>query len=526
MDHPIVKPSYPSPEPSPGISACHREAQELLAIADTLTVVNTKLAASLATWREAMMTVLHESQESLSTERTLEGLALELRHRWIELAQSVVNRDLKSPPDDYLPLLPISGGAYYIYERVKGAVPLEQRLNTGAPAAGDWQSSHVLFTNGMAAIAAVLTCLRQWREKLLPEAGRAHRLDACIGYFESFKLLRLMNSTELPCTNYRDSEEVLALLASGATDMLFLELIAYDWVQSVIDPAKILAALESRPSDRPWVLVVDSTLLGAAFDMMALLAAMGDRSPVMAVEVRSGLKLDQVGLEFANVGLVKVFGCTHADSEQSTIASEFVQALASARKVLGTGLSIQQSAVLDAPWVFHPQLTAAHTQRIFDHNRRLARAMSGIPGMFAQVHHPALGEQSQLAWAESPIVVMTFHPGEDTEENHKLLLAVIAHEVRQRGLVFHRGCSFGFRHHRCEIVVPESGYIHQGGGPRGFLKVAMGVREGPSLEGVIQLLQALAQFADFDALRTAYPDLSSKRALAALPDLQSLRTTR
>ena len=59
-----------------------------------------------------MMTVLHESQESLSTERTLEGLALELRHRWMALAQSVVNRDLKSPPDDYLPLLPISGGAY------------------------------------------------------------------------------------------------------------------------------------------------------------------------------------------------------------------------------------------------------------------------------------------------------------------------------------------------------------------------------------------------------------------------------
>ncbi len=114
---------------------------------------------------------------------------------------------------------------------------------------------------------------------------------------------------------------------------------------------------------------------------------------------------------------------------------------------------------------------------------------------------------------------------EDSGENHDFLLAVITHEVRQRKLVFQKGASFGFRHHRCEIIQPSS-YDYPDGRSRGFFKVAMGARRGPSLDGIILLMQELAAFADFKALKLAYPQIKPEKELAGFPDLTAIRMIR
>jgi len=59
----------------------------------------------------------------------------------------------------------------------------------------------------------------------------------------------------------------------------------------------------------------------------------------------------------------------------------------------------------------------------------------------------------------------------------------LSDEARKRGLVFDKGCSFGFRGHRFETVRPEVGPP--------FLRVAMGRRGGPSFEGILRLFRTL-----------------------------------
>ncbi len=269
--------------------------------------------------------------------------------------------------------------------------------------------------------------------------------------------------------------------------------------------------------------MVDSTLLGPGFQIEPLLVACGDKAPLIALEVRSGLKLDQVGLEFSNVGIVKTLTPTREDGSRYPSAQQFHSSLVEARKVLGNALSVVNSAILDAPWIFHPEHMVRHSRVVFDNNQRLAIFLSEIKGLFFRVNHPALSAQSALVWAQSPIVVMEFHDAEDEERNNEFLLAVINHEIRQRALVFYLGSSFGFRHHRCEIVVPEFGYRYADGRPRGYLKVAMGSRAGPSFNGVLELMKEIAGYSSFEALRLAYPQISPKRELARFPDLQSLR---
>jgi hypothetical protein len=60
----------------------------------------------------------------------------------------------------------------------------------------------------------------------------------------------------------------------------------------------------------------------------------------------------------------------------------------------------------------------------------------------------------------------------------------IAAEAAQRSLVFIKGGSFGFRGHRFETVRPS--------GKPPFLRVAMGKRGGPSLDGIVEMFRSFA----------------------------------
>lgn len=503
-------------------SACRAEALDLLAMADELVTAQPKLGEALHDWRQRVDDLLAGSMvDDLTTEWQLEALAMDFRQSWVALAHSMVAGEMKSPPSDHLPLLPVSLACRFPYERMLDADGLEEKLTGAVPKVSGWQTEIALFSSGLAAITAAVLVLRSLKDKYRRADGNTLRLDMFGGYFETLHLLHLLNSADLSCRRFREEETLLDRFSKGETDVLFLELIAYDWVQTVVDPVRLLEALAARPADRPWLLLLDTTLLGPLFQIGPFLDACGERTPLLVLEIRSGLKLDQVGLEYSNVGIVRIL--TREDPDTRPVdAGQFKLALLSARKVLGSGLSFLQLALLDAPWVFHPRWMVQHSQSVMDNNRRLALEMSGIHGLFSRLHHPCLSPQRELGWAESPIVVMEFHASEDNEENRDLLRAVIAREVRERRLVFHLGASFGFRHHRCEILVPEAPYTHPDGTDRGFFKVAMGARKGPSLDGTVHLLQELAAYPDFQTLRNAYPEVQLERELAPFPDVRAL----
>jgi len=91
--------------------------------------------------------------------------------------------------------------------------------------------------------------------------------------------------------------------------------------------------------------------------------------------------------------------------------------------------------------------------------------------------------------------------------------------------VFQAGASFGLRHHRCEII-QLSADDRPDGQAQGFFKMAMGARRGPSLDGIILLMQELASFSNFEALKHAYPQIKPEKELAGFPDLTTIRMIR
>ncbi|MBF0455436.1 MAG: hypothetical protein HQL72_11550 [Magnetococcales bacterium] len=493
---------------NPVDNPCLEDGKDLLKLADRLSDLTPSPDYGLDGWREQLTTLLADPElESLSGEHRLEELSLEFRRIWGLVAHSTVNHQLKSPASGRNVTFPFSNSIQFVYERVLTPAHIERRLEKSLPTVSSWESRFSVFSSGMAAILTALKTLHYFRMSYRRADEKSLRLDWFGGYYETLKLILLLHTTDIYSHHVRRFNSVLERLRSGKTDILFLEPLLYDWTQTVADPMALIEALTDRPEDRPWILIIDSTLLGCEFDLELFLTACGSHRPVLALDIRSGLKLDQSGLEFSNVGLVKI--CTHQDLQQPRYptAEQFHSRMEINRSILGTALSLDEMAVLDLPVLFHPMWTQNHSRKVFDNNRRLAFALEGIEGIFARVNHPGLGPNKHLNWAESPLVVLEFHRHEDQKEHHALLLQVIAQESQARNLIFYQGASFGFRHHRCEVVVSENTFPHKNGQLRGFFKIAAGSRRGPSLEGIILLLQELAAYPSFQALRQAYPQL-------------------
>jgi hypothetical protein len=175
--------------------------------------------------------------------------------------------------------------------------------------------------------------------------------------------------------------------------------------------------------------------------------------------LHSGLKVFQEGLELADVGIVSIYGATGGD------------ALRRIRTLHGSGLRFADVASLELPLFLDAGATRRYEDAIFKHNAALARAART---------NPAFDVSYAVAGSRAPFVILTLRApaGYDTLDEE------IAAEASSRGYVFSKGGSFGFRGHRFETVRPQ--------GRPPFLRVAMGRRGGPSLEGILDLFSTLA----------------------------------
>jgi hypothetical protein len=479
-----------------------------LALADAITSAKPDFKPVFAQWRaEVEELIAAPSLESLAGEAKLETLSMALRAQWLGLAHSFADRPMKSPPHSQSIALPFSKPMEnYIYERVIPPSRLEQTCQKRHSPVPGWESQFCLLGSAMGA----LTILLQVLPRFLKQKGSTPRWDSCVGYYETERLLRLHAGRGVYIRKYRETGELFERVASGKTDILLLEPSMYDWNQTVLDQQALIDTILQRPKDRPLALVLDTTLLGALFRMEELLTSLAGSCPLLAVELRSGLKLDQEGLELSNVGITRLFTREGPAGSGIFAVERWHRHMRSARKIFGNALSLDEMSILDLPWFCDPMRQDAYIVPIFANNARLATELSGIDGLFARIAHPCLTGQSGQAWAQSPFVILHFHDRQDRQANRDLLKAVIHQEVQRRGLTVHLGSSFGFRHHRFEIVIPE-GYEREDGSSRSFLKVAMGHRVGPSCDGFIALLRELAALPDFEALKRRYPDVKPPR---------------
>jgi hypothetical protein len=275
-------------------------------------------------------------------------------------------------------------------------------------------------------------------------------------------------------------------------DVLILEPVYFDRAAQVhrLDMTAALKRHCAGAEGCPSLVIVDATLVGPCFDLDPLLPQQLNCSETghLLARMSSGLKLDQAGLELANVGIVSLYRRKDRD-----FAVDPGEKLRKARTLTGSGLGFDAIGALQAPWFLDRAHARGYAAAVLENNallaHRLSESLSEFGGLFSQVSHPSLGGDSDIA--EAPFVLIQLE--DDTPGHYHKLENLIAREAKARGLRFDRGGSFGFRGHRYEAILPQAGEITP------FLRVALGARKGWSRDGIIDLLCEIARAKSLDS---------------------------
>jgi hypothetical protein len=376
-------------------------------------------------------------------ERRLDAAALRLRQDWLRIAHRPADITLKSPCDGQHGHLASGRTVEFGYERDLDVSVLEARgANYMVPIKGR-AAELVLFRSGQAALTALIQlAVERWG------ADAPLRVTYDGAYFETQALLG-----RWPARVLRP--------AQCTADILIGEPVWCDggFSRAVPPPASITSLAKA--------VILDTTLSGRAFDASPWLSP--GCGPLFVVS--SGLKLDQGGLELANVGMVRIYA-----QDTDTVAAR----LRKLRALNGTGLTLDELSTLSAPWFMDRQYADRYTSAVFSNNRALAQAIGTASPVFEADCHPSLLEPG----LQAPFCALRLRA--PSPANYKRLLDRFETEIQRRGLLAAKGGSFGFRGHRYELIEPEP---DQG---RTFLRVAMGWRDGFSRQGLTDLLAEIA----------------------------------
>jgi len=467
------------------------EARDLLGLANEIMVKRPQSAPALAAWREKVFSFLDAAKPNdIVHEAKLEQLSLELRAIWMQIAHDHTGHHLKSPLEGSAVVFPLGREAELKYERIMSSIGIEDRCKTYRPRVPGWANGHLLFRSGMAAIASLIQNLRP---HFFEADHEQIRVDFFGGYYETQRIFDLYASSLIRFDRRATGEDLYQKIENGGGHVLFLEPVSYDWDMEVLDFKRVLDALKKRQQP-PRMIVLDTTIVGHTFPVKSFIEALqGVASPIV-VQISSGLKLDQEGLEFSNVGIFSLYCKDDGDRNQGV--QDFLDRIAGNRKINGTALSAYEIAALDIPCFLNRERFEAHSRAIFESNKRLARTLAPVvasaDGVFEKVSHPCLGAGADWPWAVAPFVVFHFREAFDNERTHEgIKRALLKHSKHEGVSFFGTGMSFGFRSHRFEIILPKR-ILHPNGSAKGLLKVAMGRRQGPMANAVIELMKRVA----------------------------------
>ncbi|MBF0128218.1 MAG: hypothetical protein HQM02_13535, partial [Magnetococcales bacterium] len=386
----------------------------MTAIVQAIQQVQPKIIPGFIHWREALQTLLAGQElETLAGEARLETLSMELRQIWLRFAHGFGDAHLKSPPTGRVIRLPTGERARFSYERCVSPNHLERRCQGYRAARPDWEATHLVFQSGMAAIVLLLhACVRTYK----PTVQTPLRLDLFGGYYETTRALRLFSEPLFSSRRITSQGELARRIEARENNILLLEPVPYDWEMEPLEVAPLLRALRARVTSPMLMVIVDSTIVGPAFQMGAFLEGLDMADPPLVIQLNSGLKLDQEGLELAHVGIVTLYAPKRSATGLS-LGERLVKAMRADRKIFGNALSMDEMAILDLPFFLDPVAHLRYCQGVFHNNRLLAESIQP-GGLFSRIVHPALASGAEQGWAVAPFVVFHFRPELDTESNH------------------------------------------------------------------------------------------------------------
>lgn len=481
------------------VNSCIGDCRELIEIAEELMASRPEFGHDARSWF-AKARALYEQPDvdSFGAERELDALACELRDLWLMSSFNATAPIMKSPPHGDKNCLPSGGQIWFDYERAFKPERLENKLSKSCAVPDGWENAHILFSSAMGALMTIAQVFGARLDGVNPD--KAVRLGMFGGYFETWRMLNYLHDRDLEIAHLDCNTDVQTSVSRGEVDVMLLEPVSYDWDMEVFDIDGFHVAYTTAEENAPRLVIIDTTLVGTHFPLSDFLSGFKGSQPWLVLCVRSGLKLDQQGLELANVGVVDIYVPTNAAAPITAVDAHY--RLMVARTVFGVGLSVNDAGILEAPWTTDQARLRSFSEAVFRNNEDFASRVVLQGDIFTQLAHPAIHPlHKDHDGAVAPFVMLHLPISQQRSFGH--LVAILLYEIDARDLNWQMGSSFGFRGHRFEIIKANV-QVRPNKDQYGMLKVAVGSRGGPSIEGILQLVNEIAAYPDWQALKLAY----------------------
>lgn len=178
----------------------------------------------------------------------------------------------------------------YDYERTIKYEYLEETYNMD----DFFDGFTLLYSSGMSTLSSILSLILKFKDKV--------KCFSHIGYFENKLLIEDLKNV----ISEVDIFDKQLLCIENDFDLLFIECVRSNFELDYIDIMKVLSSIDNN-SEKIKFIVFDISFLGNTFVPNDILKLFYEHKRIIFIFYRSGIKLDQMGFEVLNLGILSLY---------------------------------------------------------------------------------------------------------------------------------------------------------------------------------------------------------------------------
>mgnify|MGYP000911390858 CR=1 FL=1 len=332
----------------------------------------------------------------------------------------------------------------YDYERSLSPYNLEKKTNQF----NGKNVRTVVFRSGMSAIDIVLkTLVRNFK------LSNMKMLD-CSFYFETRELIHNLYNRYLNIERITSYRELYKVLDTTVYSIVFLESVDINRPNERINLDSLIQGLNK--SNSPLIIIIDTTANLLQFDIEELMSQMN--RDVIIFEIKSGIKLGQLGLELANIGIVNL-----STNSKSVDMKSIYHTLVAFRSITGCSILPYEEKLLNND-IFYSETNQIYVSRINE--------------ICTEFYMAIKGNDSFDVFGGIFSVFLIIKIKNATKADYSEFLEELDKSLKIKKLRIIHGTSFGFRHPRIEIIERALDDI--------CIRLSLGHYKGPLYEALKQ----------------------------------------
>lgn len=335
---------------------------------------------------------------------------------------------------------------------------------------------NIIYSSAMASIIAIINLIDKVFENKKVISGLVSA-----GYYETITFLQ----NKLSRISYQDMNNKYENY--GQFDFYLIEPVKAKFSLETSDIYEIMTDI-SKFNDKLKFVIIDTSLQGNSFNLDSIIEKINSLDNIIIVNIRSGLKLDQEGMEISNFGIV-----TYYFSKSTKILLESIRLfLEKNRGIYDNSLSYHEVCLLDNNVFLKNN---SYSKLILGNTKKFTQLLGRYDNkLFKKMFYPNTDEYNYL----SPYVFLQFKDEKSNFSDYQLLLDIVYQEVLDIGLNANIRNSFGFRNISCEVFKLQDNKC--------VFKIAPGKLIGVRFYHILHLIDKISELnlQEFRKLRKNY----------------------